>query len=72
MFLRCDGTITMDSMNRPSCTNWVAVTEQELLMDSLAAHRLSQADYELLAGWTIAMLATAFTVRLISKLIVNR
>lgn len=67
MYLRCDGVLTVDVNGYPTCDNWVTVTTAELLGDAIQSHQLSAEDFGLLAGGTVAIMLTAFGVRIVLK-----
>ena len=59
MYLRCDGTLTTDVNGVISCTDWVAVTETELLDTVVQQYQLTESQYDELMGWTYLIMIAA-------------
>lgn len=63
MYLRCDGTLSVDTDNKPVCDNWVAVSDTELLGAVVQQYQMSQADYLELSGFILLIFAVAYGIR---------
>ena len=71
MYLRCDGTLTVDVNGYPTCDNWATVTTDELLGTAIQSRQLSVEDFGMIGAGTVAIMVTAFAVRLILKTLVG-
>lgn len=69
-YLRCESEIVLID-NQISCSAWQSVSENELLGALVRSSQLTQADYYILAGGTIAIMLTAIGVRVILKLLLS-
>lgn len=68
VYLGCNGTLTINPLSgQASCSNWVVVTEQELLNQALSSHLLSSEDFKILSASILAIMIVAMGLRLVLK-----
>lgn len=67
-YLRCDSEIQIVA-GQISCSSWQSVPENELLGALVQSGQLTHADFNLLFAGVIAIMLTAFGVRVILKLL---
>ncbi len=61
MYLRCDGVLDI-SGSTATCSQWVAVTETELLGIVVQQHQLSEQDYGQLSLLTVSVMLVVISV----------
>lgn len=67
IYLRCDGTLTVDVNGYPTCDSWSSITTSQILGDALQQHKLSADDFAQLGSLTVVILLAAFGVKMVVR-----
>jgi hypothetical protein len=74
MYLRCDGTFSVDSSGAPLCSDWISLTSEQLLadlpatsLDILVNSQLVQADYLIIISAIALFYATCWGFNILGR-----